>query len=234
MNKKGTVKQFTRRDELRLLKIATDYARTGFPNPERLGCPGSKVLKSILRRHLDFPEVEDTIDHIATCSPCFLEYSALRRRSRLRLIGGTALCCLVGLLLTTLFWRFATPRRPKNDTVAQQPPTALKAVLDFRNRTVERSDRRPTPKEPLAPHLRRALIDLSIKLPLGVEDGLYSVQFRNQFGQSVINTTGTATWDGAAETLTTAVDLRNLAPGEYILAVRSGTSAWREYAVVLD
>ena len=107
-------------------------------------------------------------------------------------------------------------------------------VLDFRNRTVERSDRRQSPNEPFAPHLRRALLDLSIKLPLGVEDGLYSVQFRNQLGQSVVNAAGTTAWDGAAETLATAVDLRNLAPGEYILAVRSGTSPWREYAVVLD
>ena len=138
------------------------------------------------------------------------------------------------LLLTALLWHLATPMRSRNETVAQQPPTAIKAVLDFRNRTVERSDRRQSPNEPFAPHLRRALLDLSIKLPIGVEDGLYSVQFRNQIGQSVVNTMGTAAWDGAAETLATAVDLRNLSPGEYMLAIRSGTSAWRVYAVVLD
>ena len=113
-------------------------------------------------------------------------------------------------------------------------PTALKDVLDFRNRTVERSDREQSPNEPVAPHLRRALLDLSINLPIGVEEGMYSVQFRNQFGQSVVNAVGTAAWDGSAETLTTAVDLRNLASGEYILAVRQGNSAWREYAVILD
>jgi len=50
----------------------------------------------------------------------------------------------------------------------------------------------------------------------------------------VVNATGTAAWDGAAETLAVAVDLRNLPPGDYVLAIRSGTSAWREYAVVLD
>jgi hypothetical protein len=107
-------------------------------------------------------------------------------------------------------------------------------VLDFRNRTAERSDRKQSPNEPFAPHLTRAQLDLSIELPVGVEDGPYSVQFRNQVGQSVVNTTGTAAWDGAAETLAATVDLRNLPPGDYVLAVRSGTSAWREYAVVLD
>ena len=234
MEEKDTAKHFTRRDEQRLLKIATDSLRSDFPNSERHGCPGSEALQAIAGRHLEFPETDDLVDHIATCSPCFLEYSAHRRRYRLRLVGGTALCCVAGLLLTALFWRFAMPMRSRNETVAQLPPTALKAVLDFRNRTVERSDRRQSPNEPFAPHLRRALLDLSIKLPIGVEDGLYSVQFRNQLGQSIVNTTGTAAWDGAAETLATAVDLRSLAPGEYILAIRSGTSAWRVYPVVLD
>jgi hypothetical protein len=234
MEEKDTAKHFTRRDEQRLLKIATDSLRSDFPNSERHGCPGSEVLQAIAGRHLEFPETDDIVDHIATCSPCFLEYSAHRRRYRLRLVGGTVLCCVAGLLLTALFWRFATPMRSRNETVAHLPPTALKAVLDFRNRTVERSDRRQPPNEPFAPHLKRALLELSIRLPIGVEDGLYSVQFRNQLGRSVVNTTGTAAWDGTAETLATAVDLRSLAPGEYILAIRNGTSAWRVYPVVLD
>ncbi len=234
IDEKGAAKQFTDREEKKLLELASEYVRSGFPNPERLGCPGSEALKSIAGRHLKFPEAEDIVDHIATCSPCFLEYHAIRRRSRRRLIGGTALCCLLGLLLTGLIWRFAAPPRHRNETVAEHNPTALKAVLDFRNRTAERSDRKQPPNEAFAPHLRRAQLDLSIELPVGVEDGLYSVQFRNQAGQSVVNTAGTAAWDGAAETLAVAVDLRNLPPGDYVLAIRSGTSAWREYAVVLD
>jgi hypothetical protein len=234
MEKKGTAKHFTRRDEHRLLKIATDSIRSDFPNPERHGCPGSEALQAIARRHMEFPAADDIVDHIAMCSPCFLEYSAHRQRYRLRMIGGTALGCVAVLLLTALFWRWATPTRSRNETVAQQPPAAVKAALDFRNRTVERSDGRQSPNEPLAPHLRRALLDLSIRLPIGMDDGSYSVQFRTQSGQSVVNTTGTAALDGDAETLTATVDLSNLSPGAYILAIRSGTSAWRVYPVVLD
>ncbi|HWB84463.1 MAG TPA: hypothetical protein VG675_10010 [Bryobacteraceae bacterium] len=234
MKEEGTAKSFTRRDERRLLKIATESLRSNFPNPERHGCPGSDALLAIARRQLEFPETDDIVDHIATCSPCFLEYSAHRRRYRLRLVGGTAFCCVAVLLLTVFFWRFSTPPRPRNETIARQSPTAIKAVLDFRNRTVERSERGPSPNEPAAPHLKRARLDLSIKLPVGVEDGLYAVQFRDQRGQSVVDTTGKAAWDGAAETMTTAVDLGNLAPGKYILAIRSATSDWRVYPVVLD
>src|SRR5215471_18510361 len=153
MQKKVTAKHFTRRDEQRLLKIATDSLKSNFPNPERHGCPGSEVLQAIALRRLEFPEADDIVDHIATCSPCFLEYSAHRRRYRLRLLGGTALLCVAALLLTTFVWRFAMPIRSRNETVARQSPTALKTVLDFRNRTVERSDRPQTPNEALAPHL---------------------------------------------------------------------------------
>jgi hypothetical protein len=235
MHEKGAARQFTPREERRLLEVAADYVRSGFPNPERLGCPGSEALKSIAGRHLNFPEAEDIVDHIATCSPCFLEYNAIRRRSRRRHFGGMALCCVVVFLLTGLILRWATPQRPQNETVAHQAPTTtIHAVLDFRNRTVNRSDREQTAAEAAAPHLTRALLSLSINLPIGVEDGLYSVQFRNSFGQSVVNAVGTAAWDGSAETLVTLVDLRNLAAGEYILAVRQGNSAWREYAVILD
>jgi hypothetical protein len=234
IDEKGAAKQFTHREERRLLELAAEYVRSGFPNPERLGCPGSAALKSIAGRNLKFPEAEDIVDHIATCSPCFLEYHAIRRKSRRRLIGGAALCCLLGLLLTGLIWHFATPGRTRNETVAQQVPIALRAVLDFRNRTAERSERKQAPNEPLAPHLSRAKLDLSIELPVGMEDGLYSVLVRNQAGESVVSTTGTAAWDGAAETLAVAVDLRNLPRGDYVLAIRIGTSAWREYAVVLD
>src|ERR1035441_4464495 len=148
MDEKSAAKQFTRREERRLLELASEYVRSGFPNQERLGCPGSEALKSIAGRHLKFPEAEDIVDHIATCSPCFLEYHAIRRRSRRRLVGGTALCCVLVLLLTGLIWRFATPARHRNETVAQQTPTSLKSVLDFRNRTAERSDRKQPPNEP--------------------------------------------------------------------------------------
>ena len=42
MNEKGAANQFTRREEKKLLELASEYVRSGFPNPERLGCPGSK------------------------------------------------------------------------------------------------------------------------------------------------------------------------------------------------
>ena len=35
MDEKGAARQFTRREERRLLELASEYVRSGFPNPER-------------------------------------------------------------------------------------------------------------------------------------------------------------------------------------------------------
>src|SRR6266700_2510697 len=109
-------------------------------------------------------------------------------------------------------------RSSRKENVAQNSANlVLKATLDFQKTTVERGPAQP-PKPAEIPHLKRALLNLTIKLPLGMEDGMYSVQFRTALDQSVVNATGMATWDGSAETLTTTIDLRNRTPGPYKLA----------------
>ena len=78
------IRKVTRGQERRLLEIASEAVKSDFPNPERLGCPGSAALEAIARHDVSFSEAEDVVDHIATCAPCFAEYTGYRRRSRLR------------------------------------------------------------------------------------------------------------------------------------------------------
>jgi hypothetical protein len=112
--------------------------------------------------------------------------------------------------------------------------TPLTAVLDFHNSTAERSDQAPLSKPQEVPHLRRSLLNLQILLPLGTEDGLYAVQFRNKAGGLAIQSTGSAKWDGTTETLSAQIDLRMVDPGQYTLAVRKGAASWRQYSVIVD
>jgi hypothetical protein len=46
-------------------------ARSGFDNPQRIGCPASQTLKLLARRSPSVAESPDLIDHIATGSPSF-------------------------------------------------------------------------------------------------------------------------------------------------------------------
>jgi hypothetical protein len=112
--------------------------------------------------------------------------------------------------------------------------TPLSATLDLRNRTVQRSESAEHYKRDDIPHLTRVVVTLAIKLPVGVEDGLYQVELRTRSNKTVLSSAGTAAWHKGAETLTTTLDCRKVTPGEYTFAIRKGTSAWRLYPVIFD
>jgi hypothetical protein len=228
-------RNLSRGEERRLIQRAADAVMSDFPNPERLGCPKPKALIAIAQGRLSSPESHDIIDHIATCSPCFLEYRQHRRRHRMRVIAKMALASAAGLMLIAVLWHFGPEYMGR-----RQPPitkeivsTPLSATLDFRNRTIQRSES-AEPYNQDVPHLTRVLVNLAIKLPVGVEDGLYQVELRTRSNKTVLSSAGTASWHEGAETLTTTLDCRRVTPGEYTFAIRKGTSAWRLYPVIFD
>jgi hypothetical protein len=109
----------------------------------------------------------------------------------------------------------------------------LTATLDYRAWTTERSEY-PRTRATEIPHLTRARLNLTIKLPIGTEDGVFTVQFRTSSNESVAEATGTATWDGTAEALKVSADLRGVPAGRYTVAIQSRNSSVRLYPVVLE
>jgi len=75
---------FSPRQDKSLLRIASQIVRSGFDNPQRIGCPASQTLKLLARRSPSVAESPDLIDHIAICSPCFIEYSRCRNAHKRR------------------------------------------------------------------------------------------------------------------------------------------------------
>ena len=236
MKGKKIREELTRQSERLLIRVATEAIKTDFPNPERHGCPEPTALKAIAQRHPSGPDTEDAIDHIATCAPCFDEYNRHRRRHLFLRRGRFALTCLAGVVAIGAAWHFGRINRvTEKQPVAQQAPDpVLAATLDFSNRTVERSGEGQRKPEPQTPHLKRGLLKLTIKLPIGTEDGAYSVQIWTGDDQPVAKATGNAVWDGSAETLIAPIDLRSLAPGEYTLAILNARWSWSTYRVFLD
>jgi hypothetical protein len=49
----------------------------GYPNPDRIGCPGSDVLRALARREL--PIDHPARLHLGECSPCFREFKQFQR-----------------------------------------------------------------------------------------------------------------------------------------------------------
>jgi hypothetical protein len=236
MAKERARPRFVRRNEKDLIAVAKDALASDFPNPERIGCPEAKILDAVAGRRLTFSEVNDVVDHIATCSPCFDVYTGYRKKycSRYNWKRSIAVVALFASVAASWYLgRQILPqagRRPSQ--VAEVAP--LTVVLDFHDRTAERSGQ-VQPSGPIAiPHLRRSLLNLQIRLPIGLEDGQYSIEFRGGDGQTAVQTTGTATWDGSAETLIARIDLRSVHPGQYTVAVRRGASSWRQYSIFVD
>ena len=173
------------------------------------------AVEAVVARRLAFPDFDNVVDHIATCAPCFEEYNRQRQRYRLRNAGAVVLGC-AGLLVLGFFWKYGPAKQPHpKELVAKEAPApVLAATLDYRNWTAERSEQsRPRPAE--TPHLTRARLDLTIKLPIGTEDGVYTVQFRSNNNEPVAEAVGSATWDGTAEALKIRTDLRNVPAGTY-------------------
>jgi len=226
---------FDRRDEIDLVTAAREALPSDFPNPERINCPEASTLEAVAARRLSVPDIDDLIDHIATCSPCFTAYTEFRNaycsRRNTKVLGTL----LAVLAVATTAWHFGRPVLfPKPHPPGQITETApLTAVLDFRNRTSERSAQSPPQGPQEVPHLRRSLLIIQMMLPLGTEDGQYSLQFSSG-GEISAQATGMATFDGTSEALTARVDLRTIKPGQYTLAIRRGTSSWHQYSVIVD
>jgi hypothetical protein len=71
-------------------------------------------------------------------------------------------------------------------------------------------------------------------LPIGTEDGSFTVQFRTSTNESAAEATGVATWDGTAEVLKIRADLRHVSAGSYTVAIQSRNSSMRLYPLVLE
>jgi hypothetical protein len=222
------------RTEKRLVKMAADAVRGDCPNPERIGCPSSDAVEAVVGRHLALPDFDNVVDHIATCAACFEEYGRRRLVRRLRNVGAVVVGC-AALLILGLSWKYGPAKqpRPKEAVTKQAPAAVLTATLDYRNWTAERSGQ-SQPRPAVTPHLARAQLDITIDLPIGTEDTVYTVQFRSDNDKPVAEAVGSAAWNGTAEVLKIWTDLRNVPAGPYTVAIRSADSSVHLYPVILE
>ena len=70
-------------EEDRILDLLARGLSREFPNPERVGCPDSAVLRGVAFRELRLAEVDEWLDHLGACSPCYQEFPKLKLRVRL-------------------------------------------------------------------------------------------------------------------------------------------------------
>ncbi|HVB55269.1 MAG TPA: hypothetical protein VNE63_02415, partial [Candidatus Acidoferrales bacterium] len=201
----------------------------------RVGCPGSRVLKSLGEQRMDLREAEQWLLHLGSCSPCFIEYTAFQkqvaRRKTLELVlASAALIVIVGLAgwLWKGGWFRGTGGKPNIATVMPYQ----KVTVDLRNRIVFRGEQLPSANSG-AIQLPRGRLDVTILLPKGSGPGNYEVQVSTELEKSLITTTGMAVDQNGITALRAKLDISNLSPGGYVVAIGGAGRERREYPLVM-
>jgi hypothetical protein len=185
----------------------------GYPNPDRVGCPGRAILKALAERKADLRDAREEVLHIGMCSACFIEYTEFqeRRAKQKKLefaLAGAALLIVFGVggWLWKAKW---APRKPS------QP---LAMTLDLRNWIVPRGDE-TTGSNSGPIKLPRARLDLKIFLPVGSPPGRYEVQVSTESGRPVINAVGDAGIENGITVAKVRVDLSKIESGDYVFSI---------------
>jgi hypothetical protein len=208
-----------------LLDILRQGLATEFPNPERIGCPGSSLLKGIAQGKVSLTEVQPWLDHLSSCSPCFREFKEFRRQStsqRRRVLTLVATAAV--LLFAVGGWLWVRARHSAQTTET--------AVLDLRDRSVARGQNpSDTGQPPL--EIPRTTKHLVLDLPIGSKEGPYDVGLITNTGDELLRATGTAELSDHINRLRVDVDLSSTRPGTYSLGVRQAGLEWSRYPIRL-
>jgi len=233
----GPEASFSPRQEKSLLRIASQLARSGFDSPQRIGCPVSQTLKLLAQRSPSVAESPDLIDHIATCSPCFIEYCRHRTAHKRRVailfsLASSALLALCFLLVRARILPTGQTPAQRNEVARKAGP--LEQVLDLRLSGIPRGDA-PEARDGPIPRLPRRKLALSIYLPTGSENGVYEIALAKVAGQPIVTGSGEAMLQSYIEVLPASLDLTSFPAGRYELRLRRSPAVqWNSYLVVID
>jgi len=223
-----------------LFDFARAYLSAAFPNPDRAGCPQDHLLRWFARSpRQGHPSIAD---HVTCCSPCFNAYAAYLEQARaeakqsqqttraawIRWAFVSASSAVV--LLTVVY---ALLRKPPNEsTTTHNPPLSIsqqagssqtpvvasvRVLLDFTRAAPERGHQ-PRSQTPVGSIPAESRIDLTLRLPIGSQAGMYSVRLTSKRGTE---------WSGAARAhvedgepvLNMPGDFSHIADGTYELVV---------------
>ena len=211
------------KDEQRILDVLERGLSREFPNPNRTGCPDSAVLRGIALHKLRLAEVHQWMDHLSTCSPCYQEFTQLRKQAviqRRRLQVWLAAAAVVILTVTGWLW-------VRTHYAVQGTETA---VLDLRGISVTRGESSPQTNLPTL-KLQSSAKHLVLDLPIGSAEGSYELALESESGTQLLSATGTAQLHDGVVVLRADVQFRDVSPGVYVLGLRQPGLEWVLYRV---
>ena len=211
------------KEEKRVLDLLTQGLSREFPNPQRVGCPDSAVLRGIAFRKLRLAEVEPWLEHLGSCSPCFQEFTELRKQAASQRRRTQAwLAAAAVLILAVAGWLWVRTQQ------AMQPPET--AVLDLRDLSLARGQN-PTQSDQRPLEIHGSAKHLILDLPIGSKEGAYDLALLSESGKQIWGTSGTAKLQDHNVSVRVDVDVSGVQPGLYFLALRQPGVEWTRYRV---
>ena len=196
-----------------------------FPNPQRVGCPGPAILRNIALHKLPLSEADRWLDHLGSCSPCFQEFTEIRKQTagqRKRTLMWLAAAAMLLLAVGGLLWIRSRP----------SAQTATVIILDLRGRAAVRGETSPDASQPPLEFPRKAR-SLILELPIGSNEGSYDVALLNPNGAELFRTSAAAKLEDHVVVLRADVDVARVAAGSYFLGVRQPGLEWMRFPIRL-
>jgi hypothetical protein len=193
-----------------------------FPNPQRVGCPDSTVLRGIADHRVPLSEADRWLTHFSSCSPCFQEFTQFRRQAVVRRHAQIWLAAAAVFIFAIAGWFWVRTRPPAE--------TAAVVVLDLRGRATVRGENPPEINQPPL-ELPRNAKTLNLELPIGSNEGPYDLVLANPSGTELFRASATAKLEDHIVVLRVEVDLAGISRGSYFLGLRQSGVEWMQFPV---
>ena len=209
-------------------RVVQESILRNYPNPERRGCPGDEVVRTLAGR--TELQADNGWERITHCSPCYAEFLAYKdqfRRERQRevrlrrrtLIGLAAAAVVMAPVV------LISRHDESNDDV-------LIAEWDLERYAPSRGLDEDQNRAPFRAPLKRGRI--RARLPLGTEDGVYQIEVRRtEEGPALKTATGNAQILEGHTILPFKIDLSDLPAGSYFAAIGGRGKSWRVQPLIL-
>jgi len=192
------------------------------------------VLRAVAFRKMERSRAKQWDSHLMECSPCFVEYVAFRDQAlRQRRMRRLAVAAAIAVICVGVWFAYKERvfRTPFGQIANHGTVKVYQAKLaDLRDQAPLRGaeGKAPAPLE-----FARGPLALTLYLPTGSEPGEYEVEVAEQLDQPLAKASGSATLQNGIAVLEVKLDLANLHPGLYWLAVRQPGRTWSPYTLLL-
>ena len=209
-------------EEKRILDLLGRGLSRDFPNPQRVGCPDSAVLRGIALHKVPLSEADRWLDHFSSCSPCFQEFTQFRKQAVDRRRTQIWLAAAAVFIFAVAGWFWVRTRPPAQ--------TAAVVVLDLRGRATVRGENPPETSQPPLEVPSNAKT-LNLELPIGSNEGEYEIALHNPSGAELFRTSATAKLEDHIVVLRANINLTGVSPGSYFLGLRQRGLEWIRFPI---